>query len=220
MAEAFRWSERPDWMREEEPAAPDYLGAVRAFRIWLVFPDGIDPNRWGPLPDLMLRSVTNREPWPAHTPLLARCPRGGAPSLLSTVGPAGERKNVVIPPHRPADPACGCGAYGLFALVDTVVMGLQWSWTPGRWLGSPETLVQVAGVAEFWGRTQLHERGLRAEWARPVALLDLPASGPAEARAAFGKHARAVADLYGLPFWSPDRACEAVAATRPQKEAS
>ena len=65
-------------------------------------------------------------------------------------------------PHAgPApDPACACGIYALFA--------------PPRRRGR-ERLELVRGAVALWGRIEVHQRGMRAEFARIVAL-GLPAS--------------------------------------------
>jgi len=52
-------------------------------------------------------------------------------------------------------PGCVCGIYALF--------------TPGRSRGR-ERLALVRGAVVLWGRIELHRRGMRAEFARIVAL--------------------------------------------------
>ena len=68
------------------------------------------------------------------------------------------------------DPACACGIYALF--------------TPRRPNGR-ERLALVRGAVVVWGRIELHQRGMRAEFARIVTLA-LPASR---------RHADAVAQV-------------------------
>jgi hypothetical protein len=58
------------------------------------------------------------------------------------------------------DPACVCGIYALFA--------------PGRTRGR-ERLALVRGAVVLWGRIELHQRGMRAEFARVVTIA-LPSS--------------------------------------------
>jgi hypothetical protein len=58
------------------------------------------------------------------------------------------------------DPACVCGLYALFA-------------PPKR--GGRDRLALVRGAVALWGRIELHERGMRAEFARIVTLA-LPSS--------------------------------------------
>jgi hypothetical protein len=74
--------------------------------------------------------------------------------------------------HAPPHPGCTCG---LHAHTDL----------PAR-AGSPW---RVLGAVVLWGRVVVHEHGLRAEHARPVALLDeAGAHRPDLRRAAAGRH--------------------------------
>ncbi|HYM57378.1 MAG TPA: hypothetical protein VES79_05390, partial [Solirubrobacteraceae bacterium] len=63
-------------------------------------------------------------------------------------------------PGPAPDPGCVCGIYALF--------------TPHR-PGGRERLALVRGAVVLWGRIELHQRGMRAEFARIVALA-LPSS--------------------------------------------
>ncbi|MBK8293715.1 MAG: hypothetical protein IPK93_02670 [Solirubrobacterales bacterium] len=67
-------------------------------------------------------------------------------------------KETPAPKHE-----CSCGLYAFHA----------WPEHFGRSLLGPATLEypQVFGVVEAWGRTELHNDGFRAEFARPLALL-------------------------------------------------
>lgn len=71
------------------------------------------------------------------------------------------------------DPGCACGIYALFA--------------PSRPRGR-ERLALVRGAVVLWGRIELHQRGMRAEFARIVTLA-LPSSR---------RHAEAVARVAEL----------------------
>jgi hypothetical protein len=53
------------------------------------------------------------------------------------------------------DPGCVCGIYAM--------------WEPRRLRGR-ERFTVVHGAVAMWGRIELHERGMRGEWARIVAL--------------------------------------------------
>lgn len=82
------------------------------------------------------------------------------------------RKGSAHPGPAP-DPGCVCGIYALF--------------TPHRPRGR-ERLALVRGAVVLWGRIELHERGMRAEFARIVTLA-LPSSR---------RHADAVAQVAEL----------------------
>lgn len=127
-----------------------------------VAPDLIQPvigfRRWM-LVGEQLVSPLARTPWRAGTmqaECLPRWRRVGA-----TWRPA--------PPHTgPApDPACACGLYALHA--------------PGPpWL--PDGFALVRGAVALWGRLEVHQDGMRAEFARVVALA-LPPLGSRRTRA-------------------------------------
>jgi hypothetical protein len=71
------------------------------------------------------------------------------------------------------DPGCACGIYALFE--------------PSR-PARRERLALVRGAVVLWGRIELHQRGMRAEFARIVTLA-LPSSR---------RHAEAVTRIAGL----------------------
>jgi hypothetical protein len=93
-----------------------------------------------------------RTPWEAG-PMHAEC-------LPSCRGAFGLWRTASAHPGPAPDPGCVCGIYALF--------------TPGRPAGR-ERLALVRGAVVVWGRIELHQRGMRAEFARIVTLA-LPAS--------------------------------------------
>lgn len=110
-----------------------------------------------------LLSPLARSPWsgePMQAECLPRC--RGARGLW--------RKSAAHPGPAP-DPACVCGLYAFF--------------TPQRPRGR-ERLAVVRGAVVLWGRIELHERGMRAEFAR-IALLALPGSRPRGAEEAIAR---------------------------------
>ena len=121
-------------------------------------------REWVQVGDELLSPLA-RTPWDAE-PMQAECLpdcRGARGLWRTASGHAGPAP----------DPGCVCGIYALF--------------TPHRPRGR-ERLALVRGAVVLWGRIELHQRGMRAEFARIVALA-LPSSR---------KHARAVAQIAEL----------------------
>jgi hypothetical protein len=106
-----------------------------------------------------------RTPWTAG-PMQAEC-------LPSCRGARGLWRAASAHPGPAPDPGCACGIYALFA--------------PSR-PGRRERLALVRGAVILWGRIELHQRGMRAEFARIVTLA-LPSSR---------RHADAVAHIAEL----------------------
>jgi hypothetical protein len=94
-----------------------------------------------------LLSPLARTPWTAGT-MQAEC----LPSCRGARGLWREASEHLGPAP---DPECVCGLYALFA-------------PPKR--GGRERLALVRGAVALWGRIELHQRGMRAEFARIVAL--------------------------------------------------
>ena len=112
-----------------------------------------------------LLSPLARTRWDAG-PMRAEC-------LPSCRGASGLWRTASAHAGPAPDPRCVCGIYALF--------------TPQRPRGR-ERLAVVRGAVVLWGRIELHERGMRAELARIVALA-LPSSR---------RHADLVARVAGL----------------------
>jgi hypothetical protein len=106
-----------------------------------------------------------RTPWEAG-PMQAEC-------LPSCRGARGLWRRASAHSGPAPDPGCACGIYALF--------------TPRR-PGGRERLALVRGAVVLWGRIELHQRGMRAEFARIVTLA-LPSSR---------RQANAVAQLAAL----------------------
>ena len=94
-----------------------------------------------------LLSPLARTPWTAGT-MQAEC-------LSSCRGARGLWREASAHDGPAPDPGCVCGLYALFA--------------PPRGSGR-ERLALVRGAVALWGRIELHERGMRAEFARIVTL--------------------------------------------------
>jgi hypothetical protein len=106
-----------------------------------------------------------RKPWGAE-PMRAEC----LPDCRRALG----LWRTASAHQEPAPaPGCVCGIYAFF--------------TPQRARGR-ERLALVRGAVVLWGRIELHQRGMRAEFARIVALA-LPSSR---------RHAAGVARVAGL----------------------
>ena len=94
-----------------------------------------------------LVSPLARTPWSGET-MQAEC-------LPSCRGARGLWRDASEHLGPAPDPNCVCGLYALF--------------TPPR-RGGRERLALVRGAVALWGRIELHERGMRAEFARIVTL--------------------------------------------------
>jgi hypothetical protein len=112
-----------------------------------------------------LLSPLARTRWEAG-PMQAEC-------LPSCRGARGLWRTASPHPEPAPAPGCVCGIYALFA--------------PHRPRGR-ERLALVRGAVVLWGRIELHQRGMRAEFARIVTLA-LPSSR---------KHSGAVAQVAEL----------------------
>ena len=123
-----------------------------------------------------------RMPWGAE-PMQAEC-------LPSCRGARGLWRRASLHPGPAPDPACVCGIYALF--------------TPDRHRDG-DRLALVRGAVALWGRIEVHQRGMRAEFARIVALAVPPHAPRRAAEAVLG-----VAERLGV---------EAVAAKRLQQAA-
>lgn len=131
---------------------------------------------WVQVGDKLLSPLA-RTSWAAG-PMTAEC-------LPSCRAASGLWRTASAHPGPAPDPGCVCGIYALFA--------------PTRSRGRRERLALVRGAVVLWGRVELHERGMRAEFAEVVTLA-LPSSrrhASAVARAAelLGVEAVAARDL-------------------------
>lgn len=144
--------------------APDVLGEVVAYRAWRTQPAS---NCWmfgGLLPAASpspsgLFATGQRAAWPSERHLTAHCL-------------ANADHGAVMAPGED----CECGVYGLSTLEAAVdrVLG-----KPGSTNAEPGTLARrdevdrgtiVFGEVRLWGRLVEHEKGWRAEHARPSCL--------------------------------------------------
>ncbi len=73
--------------------------------------------------------------------------------------------------HSPA-PDCSCGLYAMHPWPE------QTSEVSASLLGGGELAIPVMGIVEAWGRIEVHGDGIRAEFARPHALVLFPESFP------------------------------------------
>jgi hypothetical protein len=90
-------------------------------------------------------------PWPERT-ARARCHATNPPALAPDQS------------HDAPDPFCSCGIYALHRTTQ---------FYPGMFVDS-----SVLGVVTLWGRLEVHEAGIRAEFARIEALALWPPVGP------------------------------------------
>jgi hypothetical protein len=124
-------------------------------------PDLIQPvigyREWLLIGDEILSPLA-RKPWGAE-PMRAEC-------LPECRGARGLWRPASVHSGPAPDPRCVCGIYAFF--------------TPPRRRGR-DRLALVRGAVVLWGRIELHRRGMRAEYARVVALAHPPSRRPSEA---------------------------------------
>jgi hypothetical protein len=125
-----------------------------------------------------------------HPLVGVRCPSGS--------GPTGRvewpiRQLAALPCADGPAPAfdCSCGIYATHKLHD-----------PGSaWRSGPQYARHVVGAVALWGRVVEHEWGYRAQYARPVSLLE-------------GFGVETVADAYGIPVLSAEELLDHVGDSR------
>lgn len=133
------------------------VGPVQGYRYWRVEWDHGQP---------VLRSLYRATLWPAQDPLQATCE--AKPDRVS----AWFRQVLHRETARHVAPTwgCECGIYGLARFDRTENLEIS----PQCQRGLFGDHWQVAGVVLLWGRVVQHERGYRAEYARPAKLLAVP----------------------------------------------
>lgn len=159
---------------------PDYAEPLRAYRVWVV---SIHVRR-----DDFLEADHGRVPFAVAVPGLR------AHNTELYWRPGRNQAECLIENHRAPDFGCSCGLYAsrelrsLFsglvktrgvtehsAAVEFKPRVRQAYANPGDDDSVDEVFiveVTVPGVVELWGRIIEHEHGWRAEYARPLALLD------------------------------------------------
>lgn len=125
---------------------PDAVGEVYVARAWRL--DEGDHT--------LLRSVNTPTTWWPDTAMTARCePLGRHLNRL-------QAKPLEEGEHASPAPGCSCGIYGTF---DPIGLAAELGFA---------ALGTVFGLAAVWGRLVVHAKGIRAEFARPVALYHAP----------------------------------------------
>jgi hypothetical protein len=121
---------------------PDRIGFEEAWRVWRIARD----EDGSPRLTSQLGTV-----WPPREPLRATCnhPR---------------ERNGILMLHRAPARKCECGIYA----VDSVVRALS---TGGTSWASGTSWVHVLGRVALWGRIVRGDKGLRAEFAYPLSLV-------------------------------------------------
>lgn len=158
--------------------APLVVGPLHGYRYWRVEWEHGQP---------VLRSLYRATVWPSQTPLQATCET--KPDRLSALVRRILHRESAL--HVAPTLGCECGIYG-FARFERAE---QLEISPQCQRGIFGEHWQVAGVVMLWGRVVQHERGYRAEYARPVKLLAVP--GLAQGRG-IRDLLDAVAQRYGL----------------------
>ena len=133
--------------------------------------------------------------WPTDVPLRAECLVGETEGLR----PAGWTQLSVGRPwtcDRCPALECTCGIYAGAELGEV------------RQVSYARSHLHLAfGIAQGWGRVVEHERGWRAQFSRPVALLR-PASRIRPRTRRRARHLESVAEAYGVPLISEAEATE------------
>ncbi len=150
-----------DWLRLRRPwgdRAPDLVGEIRAWRVWLIAPDDRDgePALW---------SYYAAVCWRPGEVLRAEC-RRDRDQMFSSMGAS-------HPGEAAPAKGCVCGIYGV---ADPTRSDIQQYLYHVGWsrLGSTvslEGIVTVLGRVGLWGRVRVGTSGWRAEYARPLGLV-------------------------------------------------
>lgn len=138
---------------------PLVVGPLQGYRCWRVEWHGDEP---------VLRSLYYSTPWPARGPLRAACENRPGPLV------AWMRRFLshATATHPAPTWGCRCGIYGLTRLDGEEHLEMSPQVCQHGLFGRS---IQVFGVVLLWGRLIQHEHGYRAEYARPVRLLTVPA---------------------------------------------
>lgn len=161
---------------------PDYPAPIRAFRVWRVSFDisemqlvdavsfrmlGFDrfgSNAYAPLlalmnPSCSLSAWTHGSPWAP-----------GWNKAVCLLHPDGSHEAPVFD--------CSCGHYAVPELGTVYGGAPQVDYHRRPWNDMVEVQIGVPGVVELRGRIIQHARGYRAEYARPIAILNPAAVSP------------------------------------------
>lgn len=154
---------------------PDGITPLVGYRGWLVREDAL----WSVYPDI--REVE----WPVATPLMSEClpPKRRVRTDDRTT-------SAVVPKHYWAPHIeCTCGIYALHDYPK-----LWEERESGRKVPTPKPWPQeaVTGMVHGWGHIIVGDKGFRAQYARPIALIARPRSNT------WPKVIEALAERYGL----------------------
>lgn len=143
------------------------------FRIWRVEPD---PS----IGSFALRSIHYGVFWPgSRDPLKATCQQG--------VYGNSKESDPSRMYHRAPEPAHNCGIYAVMGIAECEV----WAREAGLSEGKPIAF----GEVDLWGRIFQHERGVRAECARPRWIRVLESYGLLDLREILSN----LEQVYGVP---------------------
>jgi hypothetical protein len=168
-----------DWLRAPRPwgpRAPDQVGEIRAWRVWVAVPVR---------GELALHSFYAPLTWPPGEIVRAECRR------KDTRFQGMSSSDHTEPPPAAA---CSCGIYGVDGpgRSDIRQFVRHPTWSPHLEQASPEHCLTVLGEVALWGRVRVGRYGWRAEFARPLALALPPAFGR--------EQVRHLAELYEIPL--------------------
>lgn len=150
-----------------EPS-PDLIQPVIGFRLWDIRDDVLWSAGWG------------NTPW-ASGRMEAICK--GTPEEMERLVFFEPRSRSDMPRHEAPQPDCGCGLYARHALSEVM---------PRRPLfGEPAAV----GAVALWGNLEVHRLGIRAQFARILALTPWVIERSWTARRKF----RRMASSYGVP---------------------
>ncbi len=145
------------------------------YRLWRVDP----ADSWT---HAQLQSVVSETLWPPRDKLQAACEG----RLAARRSCHHRKRNLMISAVSP-DTECSCGIYAYHQIKPMLRQAReQYFWRGGA--------VLVGGAVLCWGRVVIHPEGIRAQYARPLALCREPVTDWAEAELT------EVARVYAVPL--------------------
>lgn len=145
------------------------------YRLWRVDP----ADSWT---HSQLQSVVSETLWPPRDKLQALCE-----GRLAARRSSHHRKRNPTTAAVSPDQECSCGIYAYHQIRPMLRQAReQYFWRGGA--------VLVGGAVLCWGRVVIHPEGIRAQFARPIALCKEPVTDWAEAELI------EVARVYGVPL--------------------
>jgi hypothetical protein len=158
---------RPPDPEQETPLVPDYPEPIKAYRTWLVTVSERSLVTYD-----FNKSFVFQEPFKYLDVNLLPSVQA---DMAWTPGPNSARCAVRESKYtnnykhgRLPEKGCSCGFYGLWELSDATA---RMRWGPPNFVAHERRVFgEVAGVAEYWGKIHEHRKGLKAQFAQPLAV--------------------------------------------------